>query len=182
MKNNAGKYKRTKKKRGKPGPRGYFREWMLKDAEELISKAGARNKDLADYFGVAEKTIEHWYTTNERFRRACRRGRMKGVLKVSKSLFNAANGYEHKDTFLTQYQGRVISKEIIKKYPPNVQAAIKYLSIMMKDVWAERSHLEISGKLEHKHIEEIPVEELSEEEKELLYNINLKQLRDEQWN
>jgi hypothetical protein len=46
---------------------------------------------------------------------------------VMNKMFERATGYEHKDLFIAQYQGSIVEKEILKHYPPDVQAADTYL-------------------------------------------------------
>ena len=173
---------RYRKMKKKPGRKSSYREWMLEDVDELVGKCGARNKDLAEYFGVDETTIDYWIKTIPEFKRTIKKARMKAVLRVSQSLFNRAIGYEHPDTYITQYQGDIITKEFQKKYPPDTAAAIKFLSIMMRDVWADVRKLEFEGNLNVEHSKKLNMENLSDEEREALFLLNLKQLTEAQNN
>lgn len=159
-----------------------YNETVLRDAEDLVSMAGARNKDLAEYFGVSVKTIEYWVTTKPEFKRALKRARMKNVLRASRSLFNLAVGYEHKDTFISQYRGQIITKEYMKRYPPNFPALSRYLSIMMREVWAEKTSMELSANLNVEYSETLTLDNFSDEEKELLFNMGMRQLSPAQEN
>ncbi len=75
------------------GRTGYFEPWMVKDAQELVGKLGARNVDLADYFEVDPSTIDYWIKNKPEFKRAVRKGRIEAALKVSKALYQTAVGF-----------------------------------------------------------------------------------------
>lgn len=186
--------------RKKPGPKSRLQSWMLKEVEELVGKLGARNKDLAEYFHVAESTIDYWIKNNPDFERAVRRGRLEACLKVSQALFHKATGYSHPDTVVLsnrvkEYddEGKVISERtepllvpLVKHYPPDAYAAFKYLTIMFRDVWMDESKLSIqhniNADINIKKIEELSLDNLSDEVKDFLFQLNLKQLNGAQSN
>jgi len=170
------------KKRLHPGRGGYYRQELDAIAQELVGKLGARNQDLAEFFEVDVTTIEYWCKNFESFALAVKKGRLEAGLKVSQALFQRAVGYSHKDTqmFFDQKRGRIVEKEYIKHYPPDVAACKNYLSIMFRETWAENSSINInhnhSGTINHRKIEEIPLHELSQEQQALLFELNMKQL------
>ena len=188
------------KKRNKPGPKRVFTKGMLEEAENLVGTYGARSKELALYFDVCEKTIEHWIRTCPAFERAVKRGRVHVGLKVSKALVSVAQGFNHPAIHFVPNRvveetldedgkviGRITRTEVIKvpytkHYPPNPYAANKYLTIMFREVWAEPTEFNInhnhSGTINHRKIEDIPIEELSKQEQDLVFQLNMKQLRD----
>lgn len=176
---------RTRRPKTKKNPQGcgrigQYQPWMVEEAKELCSKLGARNKDLAEYFDVKEITIEHWIRHKPDFARAVKRGRFEAGLKVADSLYNRAIGYSHRDTKHFQHMGDVISVPTMKHYPPDVGAASRYLSIVFREIWAEQNTVNVnntySGSIDVKHINELPIEDLTKQQQDLIFGINMKQL------
>lgn len=173
---------------------------VIHQAEELTGKLGARNKDLAEYFQVDITTVEGWIKTRPAFGDAVRRGRTHASLKVAQSLYQKATGCEITEQVLfnktvktyhpngklaSQYTEPVVV-ELKKELPPDAYAANKFLSIIMREVWADSSKVDInhkySGEVTTRKIEELSLDELSEPIKNLLFDLNMKQLSDGQNN
>jgi len=186
--------------KGRAGRKSQYQSWMAADAEDLVGTLGARTHDLAEYFEVANSTIEYWLRVRPDFARAVRRGRIRAALKVSRALFSRAIGYSHPDVHVLSNRvkvydedGKVIEERtepllvpITKHYPPESWAAHKYLSIMFRDVWADITKMDVehthSGEINIKQVEELSMDQLSDEIKELLFALNMKQLSDAQSN
>ncbi len=181
------------------GRKGAYQPWMADDAQELCGKLGARIIDLAEYFNVSPATIDYWITKRPDFERAVKKGRLECMLKMSKALFHRGMGYSHPDVHISQQtikeydeNGKLVSSQtkplmtpIMKHYPPDTPAAIKYLSILGRELgWSEVSKVNMdvnhSGDINIHKVEELSMEDLSEEVKALLFEINLKQLSDVQ--
>ena len=177
----------------KTGPKRVFTKEQLEEVENLVGMYGARNKELALYFDVAQTSIEYWIKNFPDFERAVKRGRVSIGLKVAKALVAKAIGYSHPDTHYTtgrtkithpdgtiEEHTEVIKTPIMKFYPPDGYSANKYLTIMFREMWAENSQLNInhnySGSITHRNVDEIKIEELTKEEQDLLFNLNIKQI------
>lgn len=167
------------------GPAGMFKFEYIEEARELVGKLGATREDLGLYFGVHEDTIKNWAHTYPDFNSALRKGRLEACLKASQALFQRAVGCAHLDTQFFIYKGEIISKTYMKHYPPDASAAHKYLTIMYREVWADNkvtvNHLH-SGTVNHRKIEDIPLHELTSDQQELLFTLNMKQLSGPQQN
>lgn len=165
---------------------GSYQPWMIKEAQELVGKLGARNVDLAEFFGVCEATIDNWIQRKREFNIAVRKGRLEAQLKVSQALYHKAIGYSHPDVHISNYKGEITVTDITKHYPPDAYAAHKYLTIMFRDVWADVSNMNVnhqhSGEITHRKIEELSMEDLPEEVKNFIFDLNIKQLSDVQHN
>jgi len=167
--------------RKRTGPKGLYQDWMWEDAERLTGLMGARLVDLATYFGVDDKTIEYWMKTKPEFNRAVKRGRLHKCLNVANALYQKAVGVVLPETisFMHQATGKIVTKNVWKQYPPDAYAAKQFLSIMFREVWADNK-IEVdhnfSGSVEHKHKQELPIDDLTKEQKELLFKLNFKQL------
>jgi len=182
-----------------PGRKGAYEPWMADEAADLVGKLGARNIDLANHFNVALSTIDYWIQKRHDFARAVKIARTECMLKMAKSLFHRGMGYSHPDVHIMSQtvkeydeNGKLTSSRtepllipITKHYPPDTQAAIKYLSILGRELgWAEITNVNMdvnhSGDINIHRVEELSMEDLSEEVKALLFEVNLKQLSDVQ--
>jgi hypothetical protein len=166
------------------GSKTTYQPWMADDARDIVGKLGGGNAELALYFGISPKTIDYWLRVYKDFERAVKKGRLEKTLKVSKKLYQLAVGYKCKDTQFFLHQGNIITKEYIKHYPPNFQAANKILTILARETWAENVNVNVNhmGTINYRKIDEIPVEELTQAQRELLFDINMKQLATNQLN
>ena len=122
------------------GNKGYSGKYKEEYAEMAynIALLGATDKQLADIFQVTEATINGWKKTHFEFFDSLKRGKAEADTKVTRSLFERANGYEAPDLYITQYQGQVITKQIIKFYPPDVLACIFWLKNRQPALWRDR--------------------------------------------
>jgi hypothetical protein len=101
--------------------------------EPYLDKVYKWLKEGYTEYSIAEQLSIHPYTfarykqefsaLNEVFTRA----RTEKCSLVMHKQYEKAIGYEHKDMFIAQYQGKIVEKEIIKYYPPDVNAADLYL-------------------------------------------------------
>lgn len=187
-------------RRNRPGPKSAYSTEILPEVIELVGKFGARNQDLADYFGVALKTVEHWLRHKPEFAETVRKARIMKGLTVAQSLYNTAVGFSYYETIIQtrtikEYneQGkplRTITEpvefQIERRVHPSAWAAHKLLSILHRDVWAETKNVNVdhhhSGEITHRRIDELSMNELPEEVKEFIFDLNLLQLSDEQNN
>lgn len=187
-------------RRNRPGPKGSYSTDLLPQVIELVGKFGARNQDLADYFGVALKTVEHWIRHRPEFAETLRKARILKGLTVAQSLYNTAVGYSYYETVvgtrtLKEYneQGKPlrtvtepVEMQIEKQVLPSAWAGHKILSILHRDIWAETKNVNVdhhhSGEITHRRIDELSMNELPQEVKEFIFDLNLLQLSDEQNN
>lgn len=104
---------------------------------------GATDKELADFFGVAESTLNKWKIDYPEFSEALNRGKVDADARVAQSLYHRALGYEHPDTDIRVVNGEVVITPTIKRYPPDTAAAIFWLKNRQRGKWRD--------KIEHDH-------------------------------
>lgn len=125
-------------------------------AEVLCKEYGLIAAQLAEVFGVALHTINHWMIVHPKFRDAVRKGRDSfDTEKVEKSLLKRALGYKYeektiknvyligKDKF-TDVEVAVPAKETIvtqKELPPDVKACQFWLQNRNSDRWKAVSYI-----------------------------------------
>jgi hypothetical protein len=120
---------------------------------------------------------------NPEFYAAKKRGGMAADIEVVNSTFKNATGYEYTKVEKTfDKNGRLISQKLTTdKVKGDITAQIFWLTNRQPDYWKHmnRIQLEHSGDVTHSHfhkLQDIPVEELSEEAQKMLFEINMKQL------
>ena len=108
-------------------------------------RLGALNKDLAEYFGVSEQTIELWIRTNPEFKAAATKGKDEfNVKRAEGALIHAALGYTTKETkvFYDKDLG-VVEHTIDKHYPPNTTALTFFLKNRDAGRWKETQTIDM---------------------------------------
>jgi hypothetical protein len=99
---------------------------------------GATDKQLADFFKVAESTINLWKLRQPEFLAMLNKGKLIADAQVAEALYKMAIGYSHPETHIAYHHGKVIKIEIIKRYPPNTKACIFWLKNRQPKLWGER--------------------------------------------
>ncbi len=185
----------------KPGRRGAYQPWMCAVAKNIIGKLGGRNTDLAQHFNVSHATIDYWIKNRPEFREAVNYGRTECLLKATNSLLHRAVGFSHPDVHIMSQtikeydeDGKLVSSRtepliipITKHYPPDTLALKLYLSNLGREYgWSDATQVNMdvkhSGDINIHKIEELSMDDLSEEVQALLFEVNLKQLSDVQSN
>ncbi len=127
-------------------PAGRPSEYDPKKTSKQAKKAclmGATDKDLADFFGDSETTINNWKNEHPEFLESIREGKEVADAKVAKSLYERANGYSHSDVHVSNYQGKITLTELTKHYPPDTAAGIFWLKNRQPARWRDRR--EVTG-------------------------------------
>lgn len=106
---------------------------------------GATDKDLADFFEVSEKTINNWKHEHPEFLQSIKDGKEIADSNVAKSLYERANGYEHPEVHVSNYQGEITLTELTKHYPPDTTAGIFWMKNRQPHKWRDRKQTEVSG-------------------------------------
>lgn len=119
------------KKKGRPSA---YRRVYNEQASKLCI-LGATDKDLAGFFGVSEQTINSWKEKHPSFLESLKSGKEYADNRVVRALFERAIGYNHKETKVFQHNGEIITKEVMKHYPPSEVAMIYWLSNRCKEDW-----------------------------------------------
>jgi len=178
---------------------GSYQPWMVHVAAEMVGKFGARLCDLATTFEVAECTVDGWIKNKPAFANAVKKARLESMTRVAQSMYEKAIGYSHPDTHIISNRvkdydedGNLVCERteallvpIIKHYPPDAYAGNKLLTILARaQGWAEVSNMnvnhQLSGDINIHKVEELSMDNLSEEIKAMLFEVNLKQLSDVQ--
>lgn len=140
--------KRAKKGKptGKPAGRpSRYREEFAEQARKLC-RLGATDKELAEFFGVADSTLAKWKLAHRGFSESLKEGKSQADAEVADRLFKRATGYSHKDTKFATFEGKITdAKEFTKHYPPDTIACIFWLKNRRPDLWRDKVGLEHTG-------------------------------------
>ena len=129
-------------------PAGRPSEYDPKKTPEQAKKMcllGATDKELADFFEVSETTINNWKNQHPEFLESINEGKEIADCQVAKSLYQRALGYEHPDTHVSNYQGKITLTELTKYYPPETTAAIFWLKNRQSGKWRDRREVTGAG-------------------------------------
>lgn len=124
-----------------------YREEYDEQARKLCL-LGATDEDLADFFGVCEKTINNWKTANPTFLQSIKRGKMIADAEVADRLYQRAKGFEHdsieiKVVSIGNNEGsEVVEVPVRKIYPPDSVAAFFWLKNRQPDKWRDKKEIE----------------------------------------
>lgn len=119
-----------------------FKAEYIEQARKLC-QLGATDRELADFFEIAESTLYLWKAENQEFSEALKVGKDTADDRVERSLYLRACGYTHPDVHVSNYQGEVSLTPIIKHYPPESVAGIFWLKNRRPSEWRDKR--EITG-------------------------------------
>ncbi|WP_447361584.1 helix-turn-helix domain-containing protein [Burkholderia vietnamiensis] len=121
-----------------------YRSEYAEQARKLC-RLGAIDKELADFFGVSEQTINAWKGAHPEFLESLKVGKELADAEVADKLFQRATGYSHSAVKLFMYQGTVIREEYTEHYPPDTAAIIFWLKNRRSDLWRNAPEPEGGG-------------------------------------
>lgn len=130
-------------------PTAYKPEYA--DQAEKLCRLGATDKEMADFFDVAESTLNLWKKEHSEFSESLKRGKVIADANVADRLYQRAMGYEHDDVELKvvsigNNQGSEVEEVKVRKYyPPDSTAAIFWLKNRRPREWRDKQEIEHSG-------------------------------------
>jgi hypothetical protein len=137
--------KKEKPKEGRPSK---FDSSFCKKATKLCL-LGATDKDLADFFEVAESTIHKWKLDHPEFSESIKKGKTEADANVANRLYKRALGFRHKSEEIKVVSignnggSEVERVPIVKVYPPDPTAAIFWLKNRQPEKWRDKQELQI---------------------------------------
>ena len=108
-----------------------------------LTLLGATDRELADFFKVAESTLNLWKLEHPEFSESLKLGKEVADERVEQSLYHRAVGFSHPDVHVSNYQGEVTLTPIVKVYPPDPTSCIFWLKNRRGADWRD--------KIEHSH-------------------------------
>lgn len=99
---------------------------------------GATDAELADFFEVAESTINKWKKDHKGFSESIKKGKVLADAEVAASLYERALGYSHPEEKVFNNQGEIVTHQTMKHYPPDTTAAAIWLNNRKPDRWRNK--------------------------------------------
>lgn len=146
-----------------PGGRPSKYQPKLNKQAENLCRLGATDKEMADFFDIAESTFYEWKDAYPKFSEAIKKGKLASDVQVTNGLFKRATGYKYKEVTyektgtLEELEGESdteTAKEIFKKkivvkdMAPDVTAQIYWLNNRRSNVekgaqrWANKQEID----------------------------------------
>ncbi|HDA7126325.1 TPA: hypothetical protein O5T86_001258 [Staphylococcus aureus] len=125
----------TKHPGGRPSS---FRPEFVEQAKKLCA-LGATDEDLADFFGVAIRTISNWKSYQPEFLQALKGGKDEADDRVERSLYQKATGYTYDAIHFSSFQGVVTATPYREHVPPDTTAMIFWLKNRRPDLWRDKT-------------------------------------------
>lgn len=108
------------------------------DQARKLALLGATDKDIADFFGVSEQTVNAWKKVNPEFLESLKGGKDELDAKVVRSLFQRATGYSHPEDKIFNNGGEEMIVHTTKHYPPDATSMIFWLKNRQPDDWRDK--------------------------------------------
>lgn len=131
----------SKKEPSKGGRPSSYKSEYAEQANKL-ARLGATDKEMADFFEVAESTFHKWKLDHPEFSESLKNGKLLADAEVSSKLYHRAIGYEHDDVDIRVITGEIVKTTIIKHYPPDTTACIFWLKNRQPDKWRDKQEQE----------------------------------------
>lgn len=104
---------------------------------------GATDKQLAEFFEVAESTIYEWKINYTEFSEAIKRGKEQADAEIASRLYDRARGYTHNEEKIFCVEGQIVRAETIKHYPPDPTSMIFWLKNRNPERWREKQEVKL---------------------------------------
>lgn len=103
---------------------------------------GAKDTQLAEFFGVAESTLNLWKKKHESFSESLKKGKAIADAEVAASLYHRALGYQHAEQKVFNNQGEIVTHDTVKHYAPDPTAAIFWLKNRQPELWRDKREVD----------------------------------------
>lgn len=123
-----------------PYPSKYKPEYA--EQAKVACRLGARNRDLAEMFGVCLKTFYTWLLKHPELKEATDEYKKIADERVERALYERATGYSAPDTDIKVIDGQIVKTDVIKEYPPDPTSMIFWLKNRQPEKWRDRVEYE----------------------------------------
>lgn len=119
----------------------------LKDLDlnqiRMIAQEGHDDIFMSEFFGVSHTTWLRWRACNHEFRAALKAWEHHAVTNLARRLYQRGMGYSHHEVkVFSDKDLNIVTKEVIKHYPPDTKAAMAYLTNKDPDNWKNKQTVE----------------------------------------
>lgn len=138
--------------------KGRYQEWITSEGLlklEGWARDGLTDKQIAENIGVTEQTLNVWKKKYPSFFESLKKGKEVIDRQVENALLKRALGYEYdevtKELCESAEAGEsrlAVTKVVTKQMAPDTTAQIFWLKNRKRDVWRDRSDLDVNGSME----------------------------------
>lgn len=121
---------------------------------ENYALLGATDKEMADLFGVSERTLNQWKKDFPEFLQSLKKGKGIADANVASKLYNRAIGYEFEEKHFEIKQPKkdvppelIEAKRIKKHVPADTTAAIFWLKNRQPEKWRDKKEIDANVNL-----------------------------------
>jgi hypothetical protein len=146
--------------------------------------AGFTDVQISNFFNVSLATVNTWKHTHPEFLTALRKGKERADSRVAHALYKSAIGYKFTEEHVLtnrvkkrNEKGKVVEEyteplivNVKRERPPNVKAAIKWLSARQPEIWGTK--LQVDGRVDVNH--KLDFSDFSNEELQVLKKLGIK--------
>lgn len=165
----------------KRGPKPKYKPEYDKQAYVACTK-GMIDLDLAELFGICEKTLYNWQEKHESFRNSIQAGKdIYNCDIAERSLKKLIEGYDYQEAkIITDAIGNPIRKEMTKKHvSPNPGSICFFLKNRMPERWRDIKAVELSAP-DGKGLFDDGIKILGDSDNPIKFKIDLLSLSDEE--
>lgn len=122
-----------------------YKPEYAKQAEKLC-KLGATDREVAEFFGVSERTLYNWQSEHEELLQALKIGKDPADERVEKSLYRRATGYSFDAVKIVadSKTGTSLAVPYVEHVPPDTTACIFWLKNRRPEQWRDKQEIEHS--------------------------------------
>lgn len=121
-------------------PTNYRKEYA--EQARQLCLLGSTDKQLGDFFGVSEQTINTWKNKYPEFLESIKEGKLIADAKVVASLYKRALGFEYNEIEL-RTDDKTKSKRVTKKMVvPDTTAIIFWLKNRQPEYWRDKQEVD----------------------------------------
>lgn len=134
-----------------------------------LSLLGATDKEMADFFDVAESTLNLWKLKNKAFSESIKKGKREADANVAERLYKRAIGYQYQEEKNEYENGdeKPVRKSItVKTLAPDPTAQIFWLKNRQPELWRDTKNIDHTTG--GKPIREYTEEDIDKELKDIL--------------
>jgi len=99
---------------------------------------GYTDAQLADFFTIAESTLNNWKIKYPLFMESLKAGKEIADMEVTACLYERATGYSHNETKVFNNQGEILTHEVKRIYPPDPLSIKYWLNNRQPERWREK--------------------------------------------
>ncbi len=156
-----GKAKMAQKDKG-GRPTAYLE--VYNEQARKLCLMGYTDVELAEFFGVCERTLNNWKKEHPAFLQSLKDGKENADAEVTVGLYERAKGYQHVETKVFNNNGEIVTYDVVKKYPPDPLAIKYWLNNRQPKRWREKVEQEVGS--ESNQVNKIQIEVVNAHDKD----------------